>query len=277
MEDAYCETLSARFPSHRPESNKYEWNPTKVFINKTDLGEFFGKLALETVEFIIDNLDIRSLLRLRSTSKAWKPVIDSLPAFRAIVNCVPDIVPIIYSTGLGEHILAKDVYAALCQAKCRLCDQGGRYLYLFTCERLCNGCLTTVERYRPLRPMQATAQFSLAIHQLKDVPRLRVPLYSDSARRFRLSHWYNRKNTSGWILLDREDVRRQALAVHGTQGIIDDKRTKKLEEIYRMRDRKHNIWISRFTPALVEASLSAAVTFPWWDRESGHVGIPDEM
>ncbi|KAM3510871.1 hypothetical protein MY11210_005474 [Beauveria gryllotalpidicola] len=264
-------SLSSRFPA-RHAVRSFEWHDTETVLEKAGLGKF-GVFAFETLQQILVDTDLRGLFRLQGVSKSMKRAVDTIREFHTILRCVPDIIRIMTASKIDTMVSCRDLYNALIRPMCDLCDQPGRYLYLLACHRLCRTCLTTNLRYRPLRPMQAAQQFRMHIDMAMRLPNLQVPKYSLRARYIRSG----RINSTGWRLIDREVARRRGIQLHGslerfTRAVA--RRLSRLQRYSLYSVKKREKLLSYYKTPPVEAAWSASVLFPYYDQETGLVGMP---
>lgn len=182
MTERYLDpSLSSRFPSKHA-VRTFEWRDTGTVIDKSGLGNF-GTFAFETLQQILVETDMRSLIRLQFVSKNMKRAVDTIHEFHTLLRLTPDTIRIMTATKVDNLIVCRDLFNAFCRPMCDLCENPGRYLYLLACHRLCHTCLTTNTRYRPVRLQQATVQFDLPMVDVLRLPILHVPKYSPVARR----------------------------------------------------------------------------------------------
>ncbi|OAQ96117.1 hypothetical protein LLEC1_05289 [Akanthomyces lecanii] len=274
-EHYYDPSLSSRFPAKHAE-RIFEWHDTGTVIDKAGLGKL-GIFAFETVQQILVETDMRSLIRLQSVSKNMKRTVDTIREFHAVLRCAPDTIRIMTAAKVDSLLACRDLYNALCRPMCDLCDAPGIYLYLLACHRLCDNCLRTNVRYRPVRPLQATEQFDLPMDVVLSLPMLHVPKYSIPARRLRCSFTIYQQNTTGWRLIDRETARRRRL--DDSCGSENDLIKAVADRLHRLDDsgpnnnKKQRLVDLHRTPP-IESAYSSSVLFPWYDEKTGQIGLP---
>ncbi|KAJ6786815.1 hypothetical protein PWT90_02643 [Aphanocladium album] len=278
-ENADDPSLSGRLPARlsRP-STRFKRRGSSILQIQADVGSL-GVLPLEVIHCILQQLDIASLVRLKCTSKGIERAVRSLPKLDAIELCAPDVLRAIWASKTASLILCSDLYEKLCRPNCFMCNtQPGTYLYLLSCHRVCKNCLLLKQRYLPLRPSQACNQFALSMHEVKQLPSLRVPRYSPRARWIRCrGQAVKQRNTTRWVLIDREVVLREKLRLDHAKGLIDCRvfERETLKQVAQLHDKA----LDRGTAAMpfklpTEYSYSAAVLFPWLDRATQNVGAP---
>lgn len=266
----YDDSLSSRFPSGLIRDKTFSWDTSTMPLVKQDLGKL-AKLPFETIENVLLCLDVYTLLRLRTVSKAVKRTVDSLRQLRTLLDKTPNTFPILLAAHMITRLPCRDLYIALCRSTCEVCASPGAYLYLFTCKRLCRRCLTTRLRYRPLRPMQAASQFCLNLAQVRRLGPLCVPPLSPDAVILRKKRIVSSiMNTSHWELVDRDAARRISLRLHLTEGGIK-RGVKEKRERWKENGKNTERLESYLEPPYAESSLSAAVLFPYYDRATGQV------
>ncbi|KAJ3475858.1 hypothetical protein NLG97_g9319 [Lecanicillium saksenae] len=156
----------------------------------------------------------------------------------------------------------------------------GTYLYILSCHRVCQQCLLGRERYLPLRPKQACSQFGLSNSAVRRIPRLYVPKYSPQSRSLRRwGHILNQRNTTGWLLIDREVVLREQLRnIYGSSADYRELLQRKTrQQIAQLHERRLDTGTAS-TPftAPTEYSYSVSVLLPWLDRATQNVGRPEK-
>ncbi|KAM3510872.1 hypothetical protein MY11210_005475 [Beauveria gryllotalpidicola] len=208
-------TLSGRLQSKScPTIFKLEGG--EVVNMKDDLAGFFRGVPDEIIHQICHQLDLASLAKLACTSKGMGRVVRGLPKLRLLLSCAPDAMRAITAAKVGYRLVCSDMYRKLVKPDCDDCSRPGEYLHLLTCSRLCLQCLRGNPRYRALRPLQVVEQYSLPLRDVKNLPALVVPRYS--------AEWYDLRrlqrrlqiNTTGWRLIDKEDVYRLSIETYGS-------------------------------------------------------------
>ncbi|OAA44093.1 Cyclin-like F-box [Beauveria brongniartii RCEF 3172] len=264
-------SLSSRFPE-RHAVRTFEWHDTETVLDKAGLGKL-KVLAFETLQQILVDTDLRGLIRLQGVSKSMKRAVDTIREFHTILRCVPDVIRIMTASKIDTMVSCRDLYNALIQPMCYLCDAPGKYLYLLACHRLCSTCLTTNLRYRPLRPMQAARQFRMHINMVTRLPKLQVPKYSPVGRYCHLRCI----NSTGWRLIDREIARRRGIEHHGSLELLTRAVAGRLSRLqsYLLPDtRRRERILSYYEIPPVETSWSASVLFPYYDQDTSAIGLP---
>ncbi|KAJ3495085.1 hypothetical protein NLG97_g3645 [Lecanicillium saksenae] len=177
--DLFGFTLSQRTPYDKPSDVTFKWQDNEILQVRADLGDVVGRLPIEVVHLILNQLNIAALARLQAVSQGMKRAVGSLPMLRAVLDTNPGVIPCIAAAKYGAHINCRDLYSQLCRPACSACDDAGTYLYLLTCERVCFSCLVSRKQYRPLRPQQAKLRYCLTLDDVQGLPGLIVPKYSN--------------------------------------------------------------------------------------------------
>ncbi|ATY62281.1 Cyclin-like F-box [Cordyceps militaris] len=286
--------LSARIPSHKKFASIFTLESGEMLDTRDALAGSFPGISLKIIHIIFQQLDLASLAKLGATSKGMQRLVSSLPKLVALMHCAPDAIRAINAAKAGRLLVCSDMYEKLLQPTCDQCGDPGETLHIFRCERLCNYCLTTVEHYRALRPSEAVAQYALNRNDVYAFPSLRVPAYSDEAfdeRRF----CFRQVNTSGWKLIDPEDVFRLSIKTHGS---VDEARRRGSESLRKLlitggfRNITPEDWLEislrhagepsevfkgriiAHLPPGVESACSVSILFPWYDVSTGFYGLP---
>lgn len=263
--------MSRRFPP-RHAQRTFEWHDTGTVVDKAGLGKL-GVLPFETLQQILVDTDMRSLIRLQSVCKNMRRAVDTIAEFHTLLRCTPDTIRIMTAAKVDSMIACRELYRVFCRPMCDLCDKPGEYLYLLACHRLCFHCLRSNPRYRPLRPMEAVHQFDFPVWQLPSLPMLQVPKYSPKARYRR--HW-GWTNTTGWRLIDREvALRHSMIASRRSSVCIGSAVSSKLSMIRQSGAPKTRERLLRYykTPSH-QVAFSASVLFPYYDEGTGWVCKP---
>ncbi|KAK8142713.1 hypothetical protein G3M48_008354 [Beauveria asiatica] len=217
-EVVFAYSLSGRlYPKSR--SGVFKQTNDEALNTQDDLQGFFRGLPIEIIHQILLQLDLTSLANLACTSKGTRRVVCALPELQRLLNYAPDAMRAVTAAEVGHRLICSDVYKQLIKPDCDDCNRPGEYLHLLVCKRLCAKCLITNPRYRALRPMQAVEQYSLPLCDVTRLPAAVVPGYSPlwrKARRVIHRMQINIINTTGWKLIDQEDVNRLCIETHGS-------------------------------------------------------------
>jgi hypothetical protein len=135
--------------------------------------------------------------------------VESLPAYRDLVEFAPRTLGALGHTGLISLHSAAVLRATLLSAQCISCREYGAFLFLPTCERCCYECLCSNQSFRVLPVALAGRCFSLTQSQLKKAPIMRsIPgVYSIGHRISR----YRRLR-----LISAKHARELGIMVHGS-------------------------------------------------------------
>ncbi|EGX88929.1 Cyclin-like F-box [Cordyceps militaris CM01] len=255
-------SLSSRLPPNR--TTRFRWQDGAVLDIRADVGAL-RVLPLETIHAILQQLDLASLHRLENVSRGMRRAVASLPQLQAVAQCAPDAVRAIWAARVSHLIACGDLYTQLCRPACVFCNfRPGEYLYLLACHRVCRKCLLGQSRYKPLRPSEAR-RAGLRVHEVRRLPRLRVPKYSQRARGLRTSGKIRQRNTTGWLLLDFEAVVREIGRVRYTKRWTE-------AAVASLFQRQPSSEVLPYKP---EYAYSASVLLPWLDRSTQNVGRPE--
>ncbi|OAA76024.1 Cyclin-like F-box [Akanthomyces lecanii RCEF 1005] len=285
-EDAFDQSLSSRLP--RNSSTLFRFEDGAILDITADVGPLMGVLPLEMIHAVLQQLDLASLARLGDcVSTGMRRAVTSLPQLRAVEACARDAIRAIRAARIGHLVRCDEMYAELRRPTCAQCKfQPGHYLYLLSCQRVCKACLVGRTRFQPLRPAQVAKEFGMRSQDVRRLPRLRVPKYSPRARALRCGGgraWRaasagraKQRNTTGWLLIDREVALRASLQLKYDTGAIDrptwERRTsREVAKLHRKWTALTQAASSTLTP---ERAYSAAVLFPWFDRSTRNVGRP---
>lgn len=99
------------------------------------------KLPLEVVILTLNLLDFQTLFRFTRVSIKGKGVVETLPAYRTMMEHAPQVFTALRKTRLLRYHSASSILQALQSDKCVSCLDYGALLFLPTCERVCTHCL----------------------------------------------------------------------------------------------------------------------------------------
>lgn len=262
-------SLSSRVPFSSATARTFTWLPSEVLQLQRDLGAL-AVLPLEATHQILSQLPMAALARLQRVSAGMRRAVGTVPRLRALLRHAPDTVRAVAATRAGRYITCDELHAAMCDPGCRACGRPGAYLYLLACHRVCYNCLVERERYRPLRPRQASALFGGRMADVAALRKVVVPRYRAHAARRRSRPGPRPPNTTGWRLVDRVDARDVGLREHGSAERVRDAVAAGRAALHRLpHSRGARLMRGAYTPPGVEASLSAAVQMPWFHRGEG--------
>ncbi|KAK2739864.1 hypothetical protein FQN57_006440 [Myotisia sp. PD_48] len=106
----------------------------------TPLG-LLNALPIELMHYICNMLDFQSLSRLLRTSLRVRSMVESLPAYRDLMEHAPDTLTALGETQLISLHSADLLYKTLRSQHCVSCLEFGPFLFLPRCERCCHDCL----------------------------------------------------------------------------------------------------------------------------------------
>lgn len=130
----------------------------------------FDKLPFEILHSVLHQLDLRSLSRLSQVSTLGYAMIQSLPAYRDLLQNAYHAMTALGRTGaICYHTLA-ELHEALCSQNCVSCGFFGAFLFLPTCERCCYACLSRNQSFWVTSTDLARKCFSLDQHHIENLP-----------------------------------------------------------------------------------------------------------
>lgn len=132
-----------------------------------------GRLPLEVVWRIVDNMDIEVFLRFAQTSRLARSLCKRHPAFRNIGSYLPSMLIALKSLELHQWVPVGAIWGEIQQPKCRSCGENGQLLFLPTCDRICVNCLTYNPAYWSVPFFDAKLAFALEHRHLERVPAFR--------------------------------------------------------------------------------------------------------
>ena len=131
-------------------------------------------LPNEVLFLILDELDFPSLSRFSRVSLRGKSVVESIPAYQALVKNILRAVDALQRTGLIDYHSPAKVYETLVSSECVMCKEFGPYLFLLTCERCCYTCRFWSPTFWAFPPSIACKLFSLSESQVNSLPTMRI-------------------------------------------------------------------------------------------------------
>ncbi|KAM3436738.1 hypothetical protein MY4824_004159 [Beauveria thailandica] len=230
-EDVLACSLSGRLQSKLC-STIFKLERGEVVNKNDDQAGLFRGVPEEIIHRIFHQLDLASLAKLACTSKGMGRVVRCLPELRPLLSLAPDAMRAIIAAKVGHRLVCSVMYDKLLEPDCDHCSRPGQYLHLLSCSRLCFRCLSHNPRYRALRPMQAVAQYSLPLCDVTRLSALVVPRYSMEGYKLRRSNPRLQINTTGWTLIDEEDVERLSIETHGS---VDEAKRLASERLTELR------------------------------------------
>ncbi len=145
------------------------WKDTVAF---RPLGHFgrLEALPLETLQAILEHLDLQTLTDLRCVSRRAMLVVDSLPLYKEIYSHAPDVLRAMLSTHSARHFDLWLVSRELRAEYCYLCGDFGPFFLLPGCARCCWLCLGKAEDTLPVSKAQAKSPSSLRMKHSRKRP-----------------------------------------------------------------------------------------------------------
>jgi hypothetical protein len=101
--------------------------------------------APEIMHMIFDSIDLQTLTNFRRVSKRARPVLDSHPPYKAVIQHCPDALRALLSTQRAASFEARDIYEALCTQSCHGCGEFAPLLDLFSASRYCTDCVANLD------------------------------------------------------------------------------------------------------------------------------------
>ena len=103
---------------------------------------FSETLPLELRNLILAQLDIRSLTNLRCVSQSSRLAVDEIPQYGTIRAQAPELLRAVFSHGIARWTLIEDLFNALISQTCTLCGNFAPFIYLLSCNRACEVCVS---------------------------------------------------------------------------------------------------------------------------------------
>lgn len=164
---------------------------TRVNAN-SDLG-VMDKLPPELLFMILDLVDFRTLSQVSRTSIKAKAVVEAFPPYQAMMEHAGETLTALSEIRLIQHHSSSLLYRTLRSDQCVSCFDFGAFLFLPTCERICQDCLYRNCAYRVATPPVIRKTFHLTKTQLKTIPTMNcipgeyhVYSFATPGRNFRL-------------------------------------------------------------------------------------------
>ena len=121
----------------------------------------FDQLPPEIVSLIFTQVDLETLTRFRSVSRAGRDAVNNLFTYRNIMNHAPQILRATLALEAGKYITLTQLDAALMSKACQDCGNFGAFLDVPNCERVCYRCFTENEDRMPLSAAHARWRWRL--------------------------------------------------------------------------------------------------------------------
>ena len=220
-------TKPTNLESHCPLDNGRH----EVAISTTadcSIGTLCG-LPTELVYGVFEQLDLRSLTCLRSTSQGFRLLVDAMPQYNDIFTHAPVLLRAMLSTTIASYYTVPQLHHVLCDPRCSLCHDYGAYFLLVSCTRRCVTCC----------PMATT----LPMH---DVNLIELVKDYRSTARHRLpvevfpSGGYE-KERKGLLKLIKQQNTTKRLSVNRAQQILEKNEEMTLRYLSNEFERMHNM------------------------------------
>ncbi len=138
--------------------------------SSSSLCGLFDTLLLELLHSIFNMLDFQSLSRVSRVSLRGEALVESLPAYRDLIEHAPLTLPALGQTRLISLHSAAALHVTLLSEQCISCGQYGAFLFLPRCERCCYECLLSNESLWVISLALAGNCFDVTPRQLKRIP-----------------------------------------------------------------------------------------------------------
>lgn len=129
-------------------------------------------LPLEIIHMVLGILDLQTLTNFRAVSWHARNLVDSLPAYRAIVKHSPNALRALISTQTAIQFTARDIFRTLCTEACFNCGKFGPFLDLLSGERYCQICVAECDHLYSMRASLAKKAFGLDAKTMRSLPKL---------------------------------------------------------------------------------------------------------
>lgn len=139
----------------------------------TDRASSVGSLDClppEVTSLVLGALDARSLAHFARVSFQGRAFVQSLHAYRDLVEFVPDVLLALGEMGLIHLHSIAQLYDALQSEHCGTCNEYGAFLFLPTCKRCCWQCLRCEPSLRLISLTEAKRYFGLSERHLQHLP-----------------------------------------------------------------------------------------------------------
>ena len=201
----------------------------------------FATLPAEIYRLIFMEVDVESLVALRSTNRYIRDTIDAFPEYRAIVEHVPHILRTMLSVGTARSFTWKQLHGACSSEACVACGEFGGLLYLLTCSRVCLHCLVTRDQYQPM--ISGTAR---GLCGLDRATQLTLPTVRSLPGDYG-APWWRKWCATRIPLVDREAARQAGIALHGSDTAMTTFVTNKRVQLQARYQQRLNVYYA--TPA----------------------------
>ncbi|KAI0183826.1 hypothetical protein EV127DRAFT_376107 [Xylaria flabelliformis] len=159
------------------------WYPSNKFLGVWDgmtytfsrpsnatLGPDIGRLPMDILYTILENIDIRSLITFRQLNLEARHIVDSIPhgKYRRVIEHAYILLRALFLTQseLAAKISLVDLDTALCTAACAICGEFSGFISIPTWKRCCFSCLQRAPELRMQSLAGARKDFGLTKSQL---------------------------------------------------------------------------------------------------------------
>ena len=213
------------------------------------------RLPTELLHEVLSRLDFQSLTQFSRVSIQGKSVLQSLPAYRDLMNHAPHALAALHRTQLIHLHSASELLTALRTERCATCPEYGTYLFLPTCERCCWQCLRSNPTRQVISLTAASKAFALSPKMISTLP-VMVSIAG--------TYGVARKSTRvSYKLVSVCAAKKLAMSIHGSVG-------KLTEAVVRRNPNKRAAYIARYLQAAFSDSASLD---PLMMPDQGGVGV----
>ncbi|KFA62886.1 hypothetical protein S40285_02234 [Stachybotrys chlorohalonatus IBT 40285] len=138
------------------------------------------RLPAELLFIIIFMLDLRSLFHFRQLNRQTRVLLSEVREYQLTAQHGLEALQRLLCSGLAPAFTIEDLYEPIVSNKCSACGGYGQCLFLFTLEKCCYTCLTSIERYRVVALSTFASHAHISPRRL-----LRIPALS-----FRTPSWW---------------------------------------------------------------------------------------
>lgn len=162
-----------RLARHYTSVNTYQAHVHVQTTASFDGGQL-DKLPVELVVEVLSQLDLKSLLKMRSVSHYVQQVVDcSIIPYIKVIKHAPNALAAMHRTGMAAHFTLRDLAGAMYSEKCVHCGDFGPALHLLTCERVCFPCIMAFPKLLPLSKRAARNKYGFDNKTVQALPSLR--------------------------------------------------------------------------------------------------------
>ena len=129
-------------------------------------------LPFELRTAILLELDLQSLIQLRTINRRARLLIDNIPEYNYLVTHAPSIRRAALSIQIAPSLPCRTLYSALRSQACTTCGHSGPFIYMSLGCRVCNLCQMKQPQFWPLTPSQAKDLWGLSSRTLSLIPEI---------------------------------------------------------------------------------------------------------